>query len=187
FITMHDLLDTKMFGSSQWHGRVIRWAMLGTHYRQPIDWTVERLVQARSTLQDLAFLRDVTPASEPHPDVIAALSDDINTPSTISIIHGLAKSARRNPESAAQLKATLQFLGLYGNETAEELNPGYEVRQVDADTVEALIAQRIAARANKDYAQSDRIRDELTGLGIELKDSKDPATGEIHTSWEVKR
>ena len=56
FVTIHELLATKQFGSNQWHGRVIRLAMLGTHYRQPIDWTAERLVQARSTLTDLGAL-----------------------------------------------------------------------------------------------------------------------------------
>ncbi len=113
FITINELLATKKFGSHQWHGRVIRLAMLGTHYRQPIDWTVDRLVQARSTLFDFSTLHGVPAAPEPHPDVIAALSDDLNTPSALSIIYGLAKSARRNAEVAGQLKATLQFLGVY--------------------------------------------------------------------------
>ncbi len=82
FITIHELLDEKKFGGSQWHGLVIRLAMLGTHYRQPIDWTADRLVQARATLMDFAdLLHDVEPAAEPHPDVIHALSDDLNTPS----------------------------------------------------------------------------------------------------------
>src|SRR5262245_28553912 len=81
FITINELLATKKFGSHQWHGRVIRLAMLGTHYRQPIDWTADRLVQARSTLFDFSTLHGVPAAPEPHPDVIAALSDDLNTPS----------------------------------------------------------------------------------------------------------
>jgi cysteinyl-tRNA synthetase len=187
FITIHELLESQKFGDNQWHGRVIRWAMLGTHYRQPIDWTVERLIHARSTLFDLSFFHDGPVADAPDPEVVAAVADDLNTPKAISILHGLMKTAPRNREDAARLKATLQFLGLYENETIEELNPGYPVWTFEDSKIEDLIAQRSAARADKNWAESDRIRDELAAMGIALKDSKDPATGEIRTTWEVKR
>jgi cysteinyl-tRNA synthetase len=188
FITIHELLDENKFGGSQWHGLVIRLAMLGTHYRQPIDWTADRLVQARATLMDFAdLLHDVEPAAEPHPDVINALSDDLNTPSAVSIIHGLAKSARRNAEGASQLKATLAFLGLYQNQTRDELNVGAEALNIDGGKVESLVAARLAARRAKDFKESDRIRDELAAMGIALKDAKDPRTGEIVTTWEIAR
>ena len=185
FITISDLLAAKTFGGCQWHGRVVRLAMLGSHYRQPIDWTVDRLVQARATLIDLSFLHGVAAADTPHADVVAALSDDLNTPSAMSIIHGLAKSAHRNAETAAQLKATLQFMGLYGNETEADLNPGHEIRAIDKVKVESLIAERLSARKAKDFKQSDCIRDELVALGVALKDTKNPETGEIETTWSV--
>jgi cysteinyl-tRNA synthetase len=188
FITIHELLATDKFGGTPWHGRVVRLAMLGTHYRQPIDWTVERLAQARATLIDLAaMLHDVPAADAPHPDVVAALSDDLNTPSALSIVHGLAKSARRNSDAAGQLKATLQFLGVYDNEAPAELNVGHDVREVDAGKVDALVAARLAARKSKDFKEADRIRDELAGMGVQLKDAKDPATGDIVTTWDVKQ
>ncbi len=187
FITINQLLATKQFGGSPWHGRVIRLAMLGTHYRQPIDWTVERLAQARATLIEMADLvRHVPAADVPQEDVIKALSDDLNTPSAISILHGLARSARRNTETAAHLKATLAFLGLYDGETGEDLNVGFEPPAVDADRVEALIAARNAARSARDFKEADRLRAELSAMGIQLKDAKDAATGEIMTTWEVK-
>ena len=188
FITINELLETKKFGSSPWHGRVIRLAMLGTHYRQPIDWTAERLLQARATLLDFAdLISGVEPAAAPNADVIAALSDDLNTPSALSIIHGLAKSARRNPDAAAELSATLAFMGLYGGETRDELNVGVEAVAVDAAKVDALVAARLAARKSKDFKESDRLRDELAAMGVALKDAKDPATGEIVTTWEIAR
>ncbi|MCB1504920.1 MAG: cysteine--tRNA ligase [Hyphomicrobiaceae bacterium] len=188
FITIHELLDTKKFGASQWHGRVVRLAMLGTHYRQPIDWTADRLVQARDMLSDVAsVLQGVEAEGPPHPEVIAALQDDLNTPSVISILHGLLKSARRNPASAPSVKATFAFLGLYGNESVDDLYPGREAVTVDADHVASLITARLDARKAKNWAESDRIRDELAAQGIQLKDSKNPATGEIETTWEVKR
>lgn len=188
FITIHELLETKKFGASQWHGRVIRLAMLGTHYRQPIDWTAERLLQARATLLDLAdLLATVEGSGAPNADVVAALSDDLNTPSALSIVHGLAKSAKRNPETAAELKSTLEFMGIYGGETRDELNVGVEAVIVDAGKVEALVAARLDARKAKDFKESDRLRDELASMGVALKDAKDPRTGEITTTWEIAR
>jgi cysteinyl-tRNA synthetase len=145
-------------------------------------------VQARATLFDFAdLLHGVAAESEPHEDVIAALADDLNTPSVLSILHGLAKSARRNPDRAGQLKATLQFLGLYGDEAVAELNVGAEAVAVDEAKVEELIAARHAARRAKDYKEADRIRAEIDALGVTLKDEKDRITGEVLTTWEVKR
>jgi cysteinyl-tRNA synthetase len=186
FITINQLLETRDFGGQPWHGRVIRLAMLGTHYRQPIDWTVERLVQARATLMDFAdVLHGVPAAAAPHADVLAALSDDLNTPSALSIIHGIAKSAQRNRASAEALKSTLRFMELYDDERRAELAVGFEAAQIDAAKVEALIAARLAARKAKNFKESDRIRDELAAMGIALKDGKD-AKGEPMTTWEVR-
>ncbi len=175
FITINQLLATDTFGKTPWHGRVVRLAMLGTHYRQPIDWTADRLVQARTTLMDFAdLLKDATPAPSPNEDVVAALSDDLNTPSALSIVYGLAKSARRNADAAADLKATLAFMGLLGHETADELNVGKRPDAIDKDKVAALVQARLDARKQKDFKESDRIRDELAAMGIALKDAKDP-------------
>jgi len=188
FITIHELLDEKKFGTNQWHGRVIRLAMLGTHYRQPIDWTVERLVQARATLFEVAeLLHGVKAEGVPQREVVDALTDDLNTPSVISILHGLLKSARRNEGVRGALKATLEFMGLYGDETREELDVGFEARAIDEGKVSELIAARLAARKAKNFKESDRIRDELAGMGVALRDAKDPKTGEIVTTWEVLR
>ena len=145
-------------------------------------------MQARATLMDLALvLRDAKPAAQPNDEVIGALSDDLNTPSAISIVHGLAKSAQRNAESAGQLRATLEFMGLYGGESRDELDPGYVPQTVDRARVRQLIEARLEARRNKDFKESDRIRDELAAMGVALKDAKDPKTGEIVTNWELKR
>jgi cysteinyl-tRNA synthetase len=189
FFTIRQLLDAPDFGGQRWHGRVLRFAMLGTHYRQPIDWTVERLVQARATLGDLAdTLAGITPAEAPHDDILAVLEDDLNTPSAISIIHGLAKSAKRgNAETAAALKASLTFMGLLGAETRAELAGAPATASVDAAAVEHLIAERLAARRRKDFKESDRLRDALVALGVVIKDAKDPKTGEPTTTWEAKR
>jgi cysteinyl-tRNA synthetase len=188
FVTINDLLTTDTFGKQPWHGRVFRLAMLGSHYRQPIDWTVERLLQARAALTEFAQLLHGVPAgAAPHEDVLAALSDDLNTPSAISILHGLAKSAKRgNAEVAGQLKASLQFLGVYDNEAPGEFDLSRSSAEVDSAKVEELIAARLAARTAKDFKESDRIRDALAAMGVALKDSKHPKTGAIVTTWEVR-
>ncbi|PPD31227.1 MAG: cysteine--tRNA ligase [Hyphomicrobium sp.] len=187
FITINELLASERFGQQRWHGRVLRLAMLGTHYRQPIDWTVDRLVQARTALLDFADLaHGVKASSDPHPEFLAALSDDLNTPSAMSIIHGLAKSARRNTESAELLKSSLRFLGVYDNQSRDEFAVGGAVRAVDSAKVEALVSARLAARKRRDFKESDRLRDELAAMGVQLKDAKDPRTGDIVTTWELQ-
>ncbi len=188
FFSIQQLLTTDVFGKQAWHGRVLRFAMLATHYRQPIDWTVDRLTQAKHTLQEFAELvSGAADGAAPNPEVIGALADDLNTPSAISILHGLAKSAKRGDAAkAAELRATLMFLGVYGGETAAGLSLQQHAN-VDAAKVRELIAARLEARRAKDFKASDRIRDELSALAIALKDTKDPKTGEIVTTWEYKR
>ena len=145
FITIHDLITTKKFGGQRWPGKVCRFAMLGTHYRSPIDWTVERLAQARATLMDFADLVQGVPPGEPDPEVVAALCDDLNTASAISILHGIAKSAKRGSlEAASALKASLQLMGVYENESRAEIAEGLPSVSVDATEVEALIAARLS-------------------------------------------
>jgi len=188
FVTVNELVAQKAFGGQQWHGKVVKLAMLGAHYRQPMDWTVARLAQAKGTLMDFARLvGGVEAADAPHPEVVGALLDDLNTPSAISILHGIAKSAARNTVAAGQLKASLHLLGAYEAERADDFTVGMETRELDAAKVEGLIAARNAARKAKDFSQADRIRAELDAMGVALKDAKDPATGAVETTWEVKR
>ncbi|MEJ1939300.1 hypothetical protein WDZ92_54575, partial [Nostoc sp. NIES-2111] len=118
----------------------------------------------------------------PDGQVLDALSDDLNTAAAIARLHRIEDSAVR--------AATLAFLGF--SATADEIARhdakarGLET-SVDTAKVDALIAERLAARKAKDFAASDRIRDELAAMGVQLKDGKDPATGEPVTTGEVKR
>ncbi|MEO1693685.1 MAG: cysteine--tRNA ligase [Pseudomonadota bacterium] len=188
FITINALLDTDQFGGRAWHGRVLRWAMLQTHYRQPIDWTAERLSQARQTLMEFADLVatiDSAADDAPYGEVLEALADDLNTPRAISILHGLAKSARRGSDDKARaLKSTLAFLGVLDGETRDDI-AGTVLTSFDPAAIDALIAERLEARARKDFATSDRIRDELAAQGIRLKDGKDPESGAAVTTWQA--
>jgi cysteinyl-tRNA synthetase len=184
FVTIHDLLRTKKFGSNQWHGYVLRLAMMMTHYRQPIDWTVDRLVEARQNLKewiDVAIGFEQSEIELPE-DLAMALADDLNTPAAISILHSFCRDARRaNVRASKSLAAALLHLGIWKGETTNEIyGYGYDSGPSESD-VRPLIDARNAARKAKNFAEADRIRDELAAMGVVLKDSKDG------TTWEIAR
>jgi cysteinyl-tRNA synthetase len=189
FVTVRELLAEKKFGGQPWYGRVIRLAMISTHYRQPLDWTVDRLVQARSTLIEWSdFLHGAPIGDSLGSEFVGALEDDLNTPAALSILYGWANAARRRSlTDVKRLKTAAQFLGVYDNEKAADIAVGYEVVDMDSREVDRRIAARNAARAAKNFKEADRIRDELETMGITLKDAKDPKTGELVTTWEVAR
>jgi cysteinyl-tRNA synthetase len=165
FIIIRELLN-------DWPGEVLRFNMLRTHYRQPIDWTVNGLEESLKTLAGFfAFESQIgNNASNLHESVEEALLDDLNTPEAINRLHELHKAG-----DTAALIASLKALGFAG----ELADP--RKQRVDRQAVETLIAARNAARLAKNFKEADRIRDELTAMGVVLKDMKDG------TTWEVKR
>ena len=172
FTTVRDLLAAAP-------GEAIRLTMLMTHYRQPLDWTAAGLGQARDTLNRLyGVLRNLAEvevsAREPAADLIAALEDDLNTPQAIAALHGIASEANKahDPADQARLKAALlgggDLLGIL-HEDPEAWFRGSTDTAAAAE-IDTLIAQREAARAAKDFAEADRIRDDLVDRGIVLED-----------------
>ncbi|GGF28720.1 cysteine--tRNA ligase [Youhaiella tibetensis] len=173
FVTIHDLLDTEMFGGRKWPGEVLRLAMLMTHYREPIDFSLARLEEATQLLEKWErFAKGHTPAADIDPEALAALADDLDTPGAIRRLHRLIVDD-------GQPAAGLAIADLLGIKVLRET-------VVDAGT-EALVAARLAALNGKDFAEADRIRAELAGQGVQLMDYKDAETGERRTRWEVKR
>ena len=207
FVTIHELLDD--WRGFAWPGEVIRFAMLTTHYRQPIDFSQDILEQATFALGGFNTWASNAPDALPSSEFLDALQDDLNTPRAIAELHRLAGLAQRRvhelPERmtssaailsdqeiapAAQLAAGLRYLGI-DIEAYDRSWVQKQARRSMSDefknNVERLKDARLAARKAKDWKESDRIRDELAAMGIQLKDVKDPATGEIKTEWEVKR
>ncbi|MDX8433890.1 cysteine--tRNA ligase [Mesorhizobium abyssinicae] len=177
FYSIHELLETETFGGRKWPGEVLRLAMLMTHYREPIDFSVRKLEEAENTLRKWKRASDLAPAAGQLPAaVVAALSDDLATYAAFQQLTQLAGEAAEGNDAAASLKAALAFLG-FDVGTAE----------VDEAAVAKAIAKRLALIAGKNWPEADRIRDELLAQGVQLKDSKDPVTGERITTWEVKR
>jgi len=178
FYSINELLETETFGGRPWPGEVLRLAMLMTHYREPIDFSVRKLEEAENTLRKWKRAADLAPeaAGALPAEILAALSDDLATYPAFLVLTQLAAEATEGSEAASSLKAALEFLGFQVTAAA-----------VDNAAVSAAIAERLTLIAQKNWAEADRIRDELLVQGIQLKDGKDPATGERVTTWEVKR
>lgn len=103
FVTINALRNTDTFGARAWSGQVLRWAMLRTHYRKPIDWTVSGLLESGAALQRLLNRAEGHTDGPVDPGVVAALSADLNTPAAIARIHQL--------KDPAVLTGSLAFLG----------------------------------------------------------------------------
>jgi cysteinyl-tRNA synthetase len=179
FVTIHELLRTANFGGRKWSGEALRLAMLRAHYRQPIDWTVKALEEAEATLDRwYEAVRDVETNGEPDSDVLNALTDDLNTPEAVASLHRLGGQASA-PE---RLKTSANLLGLLQQTRSEHQAIALSEAKIDAAEINAIVAERAQARATRDWAESDRLRDRLAALGVAIKDNKDGTT-----SWEPKR
>jgi cysteinyl-tRNA synthetase len=181
FTTIHALRE-------RWPGEALRLALLSTQYRQPLPWSDKVIADARRTLDHWYEL--TADAADDAPlcaDVLEALQDDLNTPQAIAALHALRSEAAKGAKPAAAcLKASARLMGLLQSTPAEWKAWRPAALAVDDDKIEALIVGRSAARKAKNFKEADRIRDELAAMGIQLKDAKDPATGEIVTTWEVR-
>jgi cysteinyl-tRNA synthetase len=177
FVTIRELL-------ADWPGEVLRLNMLKTHYRSPIDWTVKGLEESTRTLDDWYAIAADVEGGQPSDVVIEALSDDLNTPQMIAALHGLRNGAVADNTARRSFAASLRLLGFLAESAAEWKGRKQQASGIDAKRVESLIADRAAARARKDFKESDRIRDELAAMGVVLKDGKG-ADGKPVTTWEM--
>jgi cysteinyl-tRNA synthetase len=266
FFTINELLNSAKFGDTNWPGSVLRVGMFTTHYRQPIDWTVNNLDATWHVLEEFYFSAAETQVSRPSPEILDALQDDLNTPLVLSALHAIRKRIRQKQEGEAahELAQNLNFLGIdlsnfgvwydaerrrvlakvgqtvsaaaYAKDgsravavertkkstlgraksphavakksaaaytkgeprsaavedtkktTLEHAKGGSRAPAVgNTKQIDDLLDARNAARKAKNWAEADRIRDDLAAMGIALKDTKDPKTGEIVTTWEIAR
>ena len=161
-------------------GEAIRYALLNAHYRAPLDYSDASVNEAKQTLDKLYRAAGDAPASPEIPEAfLAALTDDLNTPLAMSVLHKLAKDANNGaPGAASDLRACANMLGLL-NMTEESWSKGAATDGgLSDEAIEDLIKQRTQARSERDFARADAIRDELSQHGIALLDGADG------TSWE---
>ncbi|MEM9204827.1 MAG: cysteine--tRNA ligase [Pseudomonadota bacterium] len=190
FFTIRDLLD-------DWPGEALRLTMLKTQYRQPINWLESSVRESRKTLDRWysiigdreTYSGGLNPMLDGDQGILQYLADDLNTPEAITQLHVLSDRAAddHEGEDRQRFKAALNLLGL-GQLTETKWRAWRPVSFVlDPAEIETAIAARLNARAEKNWSEADRIRDELGSKGIQLKDAKDPETGEIRTTWELVR
>ena len=162
-------------------GEVVRLALLSAHYRQPLDWSDETIESAKRMLdrfygavRGIELTDAEQAAAEPPAAVIEALEDDINTPRALAEMFNLARSLNKASDDeerrslAAALLAAGDLLGLI-RQDPEAWFAGDD-GELSADDIESLLGQREAARAAKDFATADGIRDQLAAAGIQIED-----------------
>jgi cysteinyl-tRNA synthetase len=167
FVTISDVLK-------DWPGEVARFNMLRTHYRQPIDWTLKSLTESEEILAQFFAGAAEAEIDLPTPVFVEALSDDLNVHAAIAELHRVSKSGHHG-----KVKASLALLGFTVDPA--NLRPTAPAMNIDRETIVRLVEDRLVARHTKNWAESDRIRDELDAMGIAIKDHKDGTT-----TWSVK-
>ncbi|MEM6900433.1 MAG: cysteine--tRNA ligase [Pseudomonadota bacterium] len=178
-VLLKDLLE-------EWDGEVIRFAMLSGHYRAPLDWTEDLLKQAKATLDRwyaaLRLVEGVKTVKLPRPTTLESLEDDLNTPMAIAYLSGVVSAIFAGDkddakwmqeETKAELLAGANLLGLLQS-TPDEWEKGTDTD--DTARIDQLVAARDTARADKNWSEADRIRDELASEGIEIMDGPDGAS-----------
>lgn len=193
FVTINELLETEKFGGRKWPGEVLRLAMLMTHYREPIDFSWSKLIEAENTLAKWKraakrFARDLDVGVDE--ELLRLLTDDLATPAFAQKLSIMCSSIMLEAAGAEVGAENDEYVRtLVGKLVASAALLGFDLceERVLAEEELNMITARLEHIKAKNWAEADRIRDELLEKGIQLKDGKDPATGERITTWEVKR
>jgi cysteinyl-tRNA synthetase len=182
FFTIREVLQ-------KYHPEVVRYLLVSSHYRSPINYAEDSLKEAKGALERFYNALKGLPAATPAGGenfverFTAAMDDDFNTPEACAVLFEMVREINRLRDSdlsaaaalAAQLRSLAEVLGVLQLSADEFLQAGADSR-VDAQQVEALIAERIAARTAKNWAESDRVRDQLLAMGVVLEDGKGGTT-----------
>jgi cysteinyl-tRNA synthetase len=195
FLTMDSEKMSKSLGNvdlvhnlvERWPGEALRLALLSAHYRAPLDWTDELILQSVKTLDRLYRALDGVWNERAEPvapeGILAALCDDLNTPKALAELAMLARKANKaesfedRKRAKAELLGAGQLLGILGLEPSAWLSRGGDVTDEDATAeIDALVHARLEARGARNWAEADRLRGELAARGVEVTDSKDGPT-----------
>ena len=172
FVTINNL-------KNNFNGQIVRLSILGTHYRQPLDWNLKILETNKKILENWYSLYSPN-EDEISDELFNILLDDLNTPKFITNIHSLYNKAKTGDVSAKKdLNSALKFLGLF-EQSEEQFNSLRKKSNLDISEIENLIEQRNLARKDKDFKKADKIRLDLEKNGILIEDLNDK------THWKHK-
>ena len=173
FFTVRDLLDRGV------PGEVIRFVMLSTHYRKPMDWTEAKAQEAEAVLRRWRGLAaGCDPAASPAPALTLALADDLNTAGAIAVLHDLAGRG-----DMPALLASARMMGLL----LPDMGAWAEAGEDAAALIETLLAARSEARKARDFARADAIRDGFAAAGVEVKDTPQGAEWSLAPGFDAAR
>ena len=167
-------------------GEVIRLSLMSSHYRQPLKWSDDLVDQSKKTLNTFySFLDqyediDITNINV-NEEILSSLSDDINTPKAISVLHSMFKDLKKDPDNIELRSSFIKsanFMGLLFSKPRNWLIK--EDSNVDTKVIDELIIERNRARQSKDFSVADDIRDKLLDMGVVLEDKNDI------TTWKKK-
>ena len=168
FVLMKDLLK-------DYDGEIIRLAMLGSHYRQPLIWSDDLISQSKKTINNLYnSIKDLDSNIDvnnckPDDKVLKALHDDLNTPKALAEIFSISKNiskSKNKDDLVRSLVGSANLIGLLKHKSIDKMP-----KQKITKEIKSLIKQREIARQNKDYKESDKLREILLGLGVEINDT----------------
>ena len=168
--------------TDNYQGEVLRLALISSHYRQGLDWNEKIIHQAEKLLNKIYKIlhegKDLLTnnSDKVDEDILNAMSDDLNTPKAISILNSLVKKYPKLEDSQKancinKIKTSGQLLGILHQDP--EIWFSKDTSHMDIDLIERLMKQRDEAKALKNYSEADSIRQKLSGMGVEILDSKD--------------
>ena len=170
--------------AENYHGEVIRLALLSSHYRQGLDWNEKVIHQANKLINKLYEIKDdldnvtISDKSENNLDAISILMDDLNTPGLITELNNIVKEYNYSDSKKENIKSRLSLissvLGILEDETFNEISEELKIKIND------MVLKRSEAKNNKDFETADAIRDQLLELGVEINDSSDG------TEWKLR-
>ena len=170
--------------AKNYHGEVIRLALLSSHYRQGLDWNEKVIHQANKLINKLYKIKDdldgitISDKNENNLDAISILMDDLNTPGLITELNNIVKEYNSSESDKEKIKSRLglisSVLGILEDETFNEISEEFK------NKINEMVLKRSKAKNNKDFETADAIRDKLLELGVEINDSSDG------TEWKLK-
>jgi cysteinyl-tRNA synthetase len=175
FITMNQLLRTDSYQGRSWNGGILRLAMLMTSYREPLDFTARRLLEAENLIASWPLVEETEASADS--EIMDQLSDDLDTVGAVKVLHSLAQRSRKSEDALEVFSASARLIGLG--------RPSPVLSDEQRTEIEQLVSKRSNFVSTSDWENADAVRAMITGYGVSIEDFRDPDTGERHSKWKI--